>query len=283
MSELDWLKESADGWAWLERLPGLVSACARRWSLALGDPFPGAFASRAMPVKLRDGSEAVLKVANPHSEAEHEGAALETWRGSGAVRLLAQDGLRWALLIEKCIPGTPLSEVGQDEGLEVLAGLLPRLWVPAGKPFRSLEEEAGHWAGSMPHEWERMGKPFEPSLLDEAIAALAELPSTQGEQVLLHQDLHAENVLRAQREPWLVIDPKPLVGEREFGLAPVVRSFEFGHSREHVVARLDRLSDALGVDRERARRWAICQTIAWCFDSEFIERHVQTARWLSEA
>lgn len=50
-------------------------------------------------------------------------------------------------------------------------------------------------------------------------------------QVLLHQDLHADNVLRAGREPWLVIDPKPLTGEREFGVAPIVRSFELGHGR----------------------------------------------------
>lgn len=282
-NELAWLNESEEGRAWLERLPGLVAACARRWSLDVGGPLPGAYLSLVVPVRLRDGSEAVLKVAYPHLEAEHEGAALAEWGGAGAVRLLAQDAQRWALLIEKCVPGTPLSELGQDEGLEVLVDILPMLWVPAAKPFRTLEQEASHWAEPMPANWERMGRPFEQSLLDEALAALTELPATQGEQVLLHQDLHGHNVLRAQREPWLVTDPKPLVGEREFGLAPIIRSFEFGDSRERVVARLDRLSEALHLDRERARRWAIGQTIAWSFDSRFVERHVQTARWLSEA
>lgn len=282
-SALAWLAETDDGQVWLDELPELVAACARRWELRLGEPFPNAYLSLTVPVRLHDGSDAVLKVAYPHSEAEHEAAALIEWGGDGAVRLIAHDPPRWALLMERCVPGTALTEVGQEEGLEVLADLLPRLWIPAGKPFRTLEDEAARWAEGLSASWERMGKPFERSLLDEALAALTDLPPTQGERVLLHQDLHADNVLRAEREPWLVIDPKPLAGEREFGLAPIVRSFEFGHTPELVIDRLDRLSSVLGVDRERARRWTIGQTIAWCFDSRFIERHVQTARWLRDA
>jgi len=81
---------------------------------------------------------------------------------------------------------------------------------------------------------------------------LRELPASQGEQVLLHQDLHTDNVLAAQREAWLVIDPKPLVGERELSVAPIVRDYVLGHSREGVVHRLDRLCEELELDRERA-------------------------------
>ena len=49
--------------------------------------------------------------------------------------------------------------------------------------------------------------------------------------MLVNQDLHADNILSATREPWLVIDPKPLAGEREFGVAAIVRGGELGHSR----------------------------------------------------
>jgi hypothetical protein len=56
--------------------------------------------------------------------------------------------------------------------------------------------------------------------------------------------------------------PKPLVGEREFSLAPIIRSYEFGHSRDAVFDRLDRLSTGLNLDRERARRWCLVQTLA---------------------
>jgi streptomycin 6-kinase len=80
-----------------------------------------------------------------------------------------------------------------------------------------------------------------------------------------------------------VIDPKPLVGEREFGLAPIIRSSELGHSRGAVLHRLDLLTGELGLDRQRARGWAIGQTIAWSFGGEFHSQHVETARWLLEA
>ena len=81
--------------------------------------------------------------------------------------------------------------------------------------------------------------------------------------MLLHQDLHGDNVLAAHREPWLAIDPKPLVGEREFAVAPIARSFELGHSKRDVLHRFDRLTAGLGLDRERARGWTIAQTVAW--------------------
>jgi streptomycin 6-kinase len=246
--------------------------------LRLEDPFKGGYASHVVPA-----GDVVLKIQWPHRESDHEADALELWDGDGAVRLVARDDRRRALLLERCRPGTHLRTEPAERALETLAGLLPRLWKPAGAPFRPLREEVEWWLSYMPGEWERHGRPFEPELLDEAMATLQRLALTQGEQVLVHQDLHADNVLAAEREPWLVIDPKPLVGEREFGLASIVRSFELGHSEQEVVGRLDQLTEWLGLDRERARGWAIGQTIAWSFDSEFHPTHLETARWLLQA
>ena len=100
---------------------------------------------------------------------------------------------------------------------------------------------------------------------------------------MLHQDLHGDNVLAAEREPWLVIDPKPLVGERDFAVAPIVRSFELGERKRDVLHRFDRLTAELGLDRERARGWTIAQTVAWTpkvlADAAW---HLQIARWLLE-
>jgi streptomycin 6-kinase len=234
-------------------------------------------------VTTADGEPAVLKVQQPHRESEHEAAALELWEGGGAVRLLDSEPEEHALLLERCVPGTPLSSVGGEAALDVFVELLPRLWRPAGAPFGTLAAEAAWWADSLEETWERFAQPFERRLLDAALEALLELPRTQGSQVLLHQDLHADNVLAAQREPWLAIDPKPLVGEREFGVAPVVRSRELGHSERDVLHRFDRLTAELGLDRERARGWTIAQTIAWAFDGSYRQAHVETARWLLEA
>ncbi|HVM16782.1 MAG TPA: aminoglycoside phosphotransferase family protein [Gaiellaceae bacterium] len=276
---LGWAAATAAGRAWLERLPRLVAECAERWGLELGEPFPYAYASLALPGR-RGAEEVVLKVQFPDRESEHEAAALALWDGDGAVRLLDHDPERHALLLERLRPGTPLSDESPEAALDVLAGLLPRLWVSAGAPFRTLADEAAWWASYLPERWERGSRPFGRELLDVALEALRDLPGTQGEQVLLHQDLHGANVLRAEREPWLAIDPKPLVGEREFGISPILRSDELGHARDDVRLRLDRLCAELGLDRERARLWAIAQTAAWEVDAADPDEHVEIGQWL---
>jgi streptomycin 6-kinase len=258
-----------------------VEACADAWSLSVGPPCAGSNVSLVVPVELADGTPTVLKLPMPDRESEHEAEALATWGGDGAVRLLACDPERRAMLIERCRPGSPLSALEADAALDVLVGLLPRLWKPAGAPFRPAAAEAAHWAHDLAARWEAAGRPCERRLVDAALAALEDLAGTQGEQVLLHQDLHADNVLAAEREPWLVIDPKPLAGERELAAAPIVRSKELGHGRDRVLRRLDRVSDELGLDRDRARRWTFAQTMAWAFEGDqALESHLDVARWL---
>jgi streptomycin 6-kinase len=237
-----------------------------------------------LPVTQSDKTPAVLKLQFPHPESDHEAEALRRWDGQGAVRLFADDPKYHALLMEKCDSGDPLSGIAPDEALEVLTEILPRLWIEADKPFVSLREESAKWAADLPSLWESARRPFEIELLDSALQAIHDLRGSQGQQVLVNQDLHGDNVLRAQRERWLVIDPKPLVGEREFSLAPIIRSYEFGHSQKAIVDRLDRLTNALELNRERARLWTFAQTLAWSFESECsLDQHVQTARWLCHA
>jgi streptomycin 6-kinase len=267
---------------WLERVPDLVAQCVEGWGLQLGEPYVGGAAGHAHRVELPDGTPGVLKVWFPHRESEHEPDALALWNGEGAVRLLAHDPSRSALLIERCEPGTTLSAIGAERALDVLVELLPRLWKPAGSPFGTLADEAEWWVEYLPSEWERAGRPFERRILDAAMSALAELAGTQGEQLLVNQDLHGDNVLAAQREPWLVIDPKPLIGEREFALAPIIRSDELGETRADALYRLDRLTSELGLDKERARWWTIGQTLAWSIDASRYPQHLEVVRWLLE-
>lgn len=268
-AQLEWLRSSEAGRAWLDRLPVAVAECAAHWNLDLENPFPYAFTSLAVPGRQRDGTDVVLKIRFVDVETEHEPLALRIWAGDGAVRLL--DEHRDALLLERCIPGTP---VPSSLGLAVLQGLLPRLWKPVkAPPFRSLSEEAARWEkGLLARRRDRV--------VDAALDALRTLPGTQGEQVLLHQDLHGWNVLAAQREPWLVIDPKPLVGEREFSLSPIIRSTELGRGKREMIRRLDRLTSELGLDRERARLWCLAQTVAWSADGP--PTHAEVAEWLLE-
>jgi streptomycin 6-kinase len=271
------------GRAWLSTLAHVLEEVVENWQLEVGEPFEDASASLTLRA-VRSGEPVVVKLQFPHREAEQEAAALLEWDGDGAIRLLGHDPERHALLLEPCRPGTPLFELEQDAALDVLIELLPRLWRQTEQAFMSLADEAGHWAETLPRSWERAGRPFERRLLEAALALIGELAPTQGEQVIVHQDLHAGNVLRAEREPWLVIDPKPLVGEREFGLAPVVRGAELGHSREHVLHRLDRLSSGLALDRDRACGWAFVQTLAWGIEESVVwPEMIEIARWLLDA
>lgn len=268
---------------WLERVPDLLAERREAWDLRLGEPYVAGAAGFLVRAELADDTPAVMKLVYPHREAEHEAEALEVWDGDGAVRLLARDAAGWAMLLERCEPGRQVASLDGEAALDVFVGLLPRLWKPADPLFRTLADEAAWWIECLPTNWERLGRPFERQLVEAAVDALASLAPTQGEQVLLHQDLHGENVLAAQREPWLAIDPKPLMGEREFGLAPIVRSFELGQGRRGVLRRLDRLTAELGLDRDRARGWALGQTVAWAVDSTYVARRADTARWLLEA
>ncbi|MEV1017623.1 aminoglycoside phosphotransferase family protein [Micromonospora sp. NPDC049801] len=278
---LGWVRASAVGRAWLTALPTLVAECAERWSLRLGPPFRYAYASLALPADLPDGTAAVLKVQFPDEDSRYEAHALGHWAGDGAIRLLAHDPERRALLVERCRPGTSLHELPMDQALDAAVDLLPRLWRPAGAPFTPLAEEAAGWLDRMPRSWERAGRPYERRLLDAARALLVDLSASQGEQVLVNQDLHAGNVLAAERAPWLAIDPKPLIGEREFSVVPLVRGPELGHSPAAVRHRLDRLSTDLGLDVERVRGWAIGHCLAWSIADQVVFTHqVEVVRWL---
>lgn len=278
---LAWMAHSLRCQAWLSELPGLVERATERWGLTVGEPYASSHVSWTAPATRGEGSEVVLKVQFPHTECEHEAEALRRWNGDGAVRLLAHDAPDHALLMERCVPGTPLSD-RPEIALDVLVGLLCRTLVPVDEPFTTLATSADWWAAKLPAAWEQAGRPFERALVDAALDLLRDLPApAAGEPVLVHQDLHGGNVLRSAREPWLVIDPKPLAAEVAFAGAPIVRSNKLGHSRAEVWRRVDAVAEGLGVDRDRVAGWALAQTVAWSFhEGRAVARHVDTARWL---
>jgi streptomycin 6-kinase len=245
---------------------------AEEWDLRLGEPYVPGCCGHVVRATLPDGTPAVLKVFWPHREAEQEADALARWGGDGAVRLLARDDVRHVLLLERCEPGTFLVEAGVSTALDVLVGLLPRLWQNADG-FATIEDE-------VPFLLEDLEQARDRSLGDAARAYLRDLVASQGERVLVHQDLHGENVLRAEREPWLAIDPKPLAAERELGAAPIVRSGELGHSRRDVLYRLDRLCADLELDRERVIGWTVAHTVAWSGGDDYWPDAMETVRWL---
>jgi streptomycin 6-kinase len=248
--------------AWLERLPGTLRDLARRWSLTLEAPFDSDEVSCAWvaPAKRADGTPAVLKLGMPHMEGEHEIDGLRFWDGNPTVRLLEADADRNAMLLERCAPGTVLRTLPESEQDVVIAGLLRRLWrTPSSRhPFRPLSAMTAYWSAETLADAERWP---DAGLVREGLHLFEALPASAPVEMLLATDLHAGNVLRAQREPWLVIDPKPFVGDPAYDATQHLFNCP-GRLRADPEGTIRRFADLAGVDAERVRLWMFARAAA---------------------
>jgi len=277
------LKQAVNGCEWLEQLPDSIKRVCADWQIESYElPFLDGTCSYVMPA-LQNGESVVLKFQWPHEECLYEADALRQWNGIGAVRLLAHNPTEHALLLERCLPGLSLANCELIDKLSVVISVLPDLWVSASVPFKTLEQEARGWQSRLDTNWKAFGKPMNSMVVQLVRRYIDELLDAQTDQVLVHQDLHAGNILSSQRKPWLVIDPKPLIGEREFSIASVVRCAELGHSRSKVIDRLDRLCAALQLDKERARKWTVVQTFCWALCEGSSESMFDVVSWLIES
>ncbi|MEU9337660.1 aminoglycoside phosphotransferase family protein [Streptomyces sp. NPDC048290] len=260
-----------EGRAWLAGLPELAAAMLERWELRRdGEPGSGE-ASLVLPVRRADGTPAVLKLQLPRPEARAAVVGLRAWDGAGIVRLLDHDPASGTMLLERLDASRSLADVADDDtALRVLAGLLARLTArpaPAGLPglgtvAAGMLEEAPRAAGAL-------ADPADRRRLTDWAAAVAELAAEPGDR-LLHWDLHYENVLAAEREPWLAIDPEPLAGDPGFDLWPALDSrwaeVVAPDPRRVVGRRFDLLTETLGLDRARAAGWTrarLLQNALW--------------------
>ena len=251
---------------WISALPATVARLAERWSLKLGAPFqPGGECSWVAPAQDPQGQDLVLKVGWRHPENRDEAVALALWAGDGAVLLHAAEAFddTDALLLERCRPGLTLGAlVGEPEQDVIVAGLLKRLWhAPVkGHGFRSLQEMCVQWADGFDAKLAAAPAYIDPGLARAGIELFRELPSSADRVVLLATDLHAGNILAAQRKPWLVIDPKPYVGDPAYDPLQHMLNCE-----DRLVADprrfACRLAELLDVDAERLLTWLFARCV----------------------
>ena len=248
--------------AWLELLPNAIRDLEYRWSLSLEAPFDGDEVSCSWVAHAlrRDGTRAILKLGMPHMEGEHEIQGLRFWEGDPTVRLLEADEALNAMLLERCEPGTVLRNLPEPEQDVVIAGLLRRLWRLPAAPhrFRPLSAMTAHWANETITDSSRWP---DTGLVQEGLRLFEELSRTSPNDVLLATDLHAGNILQAQREPWLVIDPKPFVGDAAYDATQHLINCE-GRMRADPHATIRRFADLLEVDHERVRLWMFARSAA---------------------
>jgi streptomycin 6-kinase len=265
--------------AWLKRLPDLLELLARRWSVSLGQPFEDATCAWVAPAMLPNGTTAVLKLGMPHMEAEHEPHGIRFWQGDPTVRLLDADDEFGAMLLERCDPGTKLSTLSEPEQDLIIAGLLPRLWrIPDPPyPFRPLSAMTSYWAQETRGQ---MARWCDSGLVREGLDLFQELSRPKPTDVLLATDLHAGNVLKAQRQPWLVIDPKPFVGDPAYDATQhlfncIPRLIE---DPDGVILRV---AEMLEVSHERVRLWMFARAAAEPRVDWVTDRRTTLARRLS--
>jgi streptomycin 6-kinase len=248
------MMEPADRTEWLARLDENRRALARRWSLTIQSPFDREVDSAwVAPVTRRDGTSAVLKLAMPHMEAEQEIEGLRFWNGDPTVRLLDADDDLDAMLLERCEPGTSLRAVPEPDQDVVIAQLLRRLWrlPPSPHPFRPLSAMIDDWCAET---MGRSGEWTDSGLVHEGLRLFRDLSQPTSRDVLLATDLHAGNVLQAQREPWLAIDPKPFIGDPAYDATQHLLNCT-ARLRADPLGTIRRVTDLLEVNAERVRLW----------------------------
>lgn len=239
------------------RVRRVIIECLDRWHLVVTGPAATGWTAVVLPV-VQDGRPAVLKVGWPHVESAAEHTALQLWGGRGAAQLLAADPGRGALLLERLDAGRTLAGLDAFTACDIVGDLLRRLHMPAPPTIPSLADYL------RPH-LDRLDDPSVPRRFAARTRALGTELLDDPHQVVLHTDLHYENVLAGSREPWLAIDPKPFAGHPGFEFQPLLRNRvdELGTGsalRWSVRHRLERAADAAGVDREEARSWTLLHT-----------------------
>ncbi|MFD3545129.1 aminoglycoside phosphotransferase family protein [Streptomyces sp. NPDC058655] len=260
------MPETAQDAGWLGQLPALAEgALSRRGLQAQRVQAPGGRSSLVVLVRYADGTPAALKLAPPHARSDRELTALAHWGGFGAVRVLDtrhhdEDG---ALLLERLHPEVSLRSFPDAKALLEACGTLRRLWVapPAGHGLETVAERTEQQSAAL-----RAAPQEVRPLAESALAVRAELTALPGEELLLHGNFRQGKVLAGERAPWLAVGPDPLVGDRAYDLARLVRDRLEDQMASSAGAagarrRVNRLADSLEVDRDRLRGWTLFRAV----------------------
>jgi streptomycin 6-kinase len=228
------------------------------------------------PALLLDGSEIVLKLGPPNDELTSEIIALRHWNGRGAVRVLAAEPERGIVLLERLRPGHTMLKV--FDGIEddaqttlIASQVMQQVWQPPPANASQLITVA-RWAHGMVDLRRRYGGgtgPFPPRLVEMAERLFADLQASAASPVVLHGDLHHENILQVDDGRWLAIDPKGVIGEPAYEIGAWLRNppglLHVADLAAFQARRIDLFSDVLGLDRQRLIGWGMAQAVlsAW--------------------
>ena len=279
------------GRGWLNRWQDLARTALEDWELTLdlpdhSHPWYGS-AAVVLPVRRADGGRAALKITVPHDEALPEPDALTLWAGRGAVNLLEAVREDYVLLLERLDGDQSLAAVPLAETAAIWGGLVKDLALRPGsgevwQDIPSVAAQAEMWTDTLPADWERLGRPFERWLLEcalEVCQVRGAVGRRSEQDVLVHADLHYLNILPrpvptgavvpapapASAASYAAIDPKPVVGDAEFAVAPMlwnrIGDLFPGDPAGHLRERCSDLAFAAGLDPLLARDWSVVREV----------------------
>lgn len=275
-------REGDAGRAWLNELPSLVSRLCQQWDCTTEAEVWHGGVALVVPV-TQGTTPAALKVSFPHPGNTHESAGLRCFAGRGAVRLLEADDAHFAVLMERGGTTTLAQQVERhhvsvDEAIEISGDLARRMAVPMTTDVLPLASTTAGWEGQLDTQLEAVPGLLDPGPVDRARQTIR-LLSLDTTATMLHGDLHFGNVLAAEREPWLAIDPKGWSGDAAYDAFTVVaggRDELQGRSDLYraVKDRVDRFAAAAQIDPDLAL--ACCQARAV---SSYLYEHLVSGSW----
>lgn len=257
--------------SWDADAADLVATMLDRWHLVPGEAFVGGESASVLRVTTADRSRAVLKVGFPHSEGIGEALALDAWAPRLSPAVLRQDAWTWSILLDDVVPGVPLSRhaVPLSEALEIGALLhtqLASVDVPAGVPGLSeiIDADIRAARSRLPGQRDELHRLGALTALEAGLAQAEALAATDAGGMLLHGDFNPGNILLGGEGAWLVIDPKPMRGDPEYDLWPLISQLGAPFTRQHpedaIAGQLDAVVAAIGSDRDRTARWGHART-----------------------
>lgn len=255
------------GVAWSEALPGIITDFASRFEFIPEAPFSNLSYNFVLRAKLKDGKPAVLKSSFMKDELAQEVSVLRAYQGRGAINVINADEEGGVALLQAAAPGIPLSIIEDDaRATDIFCEVFRHMHIsaPPGSQFPSMKQHfaaieryrerclQGSIASPLPENW-----------VENAEECLAYLIATTSENLLLHGDLHHENILREGEERWVVIDPKGIIGDIHFDTIQYLLNYEDrGGDREHVLrTRIAIMADRLGLDPRRIAMWGVARGV----------------------
>jgi streptomycin 6-kinase len=261
------LSWGVDGEKWLTSIPSLIQTHEQQWNITVHPPFPLSY-NYVAPATRHDGHKVVIKLGYPKDpEIQTEIKALAHFNGVSCVRLLASNPKQAVFLIEAIEPGMPLSSLDDYlRATKIIAQVMKRLHKPLPKNHSFIS--VSQWAQAIDRYKKRFPRngPLPISLVNQAQELFAYLIASSKPEVLVHGDLHHDNILLSANQGWVAIDPKGIAAEPAYEVAAMIRNPHQKLASIEDLApllrnRIDILSQELEIDDNRLLGWCIAQSV----------------------